>query len=336
MVTIKWGEILKHELILGASFAVVIGCVVFFIAIDAEPVSSEHDNYVATLIVAQDGTGHTDNLVWALDSVQASGGGMIFVKEGVYVLDNSLSINTDNVSIKGLGVGSELKFEPSADYASWWNENWLYRRAISLSLAAQHPDDYPIRIYIDNTTNLGGNLGLGNFDDLRFLENETSGVLSYWIENKVDSEHAIVWFKREDNSLDDNTIYIYYGNSNATNVDNAECVFGYDAGFDTLENESWTELDLKENIDFARDNSRLEINGTADAETSYVYYQLPTPRATFTLEWIWHLDYRASDGGYHDVGIGDAVGTINVWPNDGGMGLPVLFYSHSRGRNWKR
>lgn len=100
---------------------------------------------------------------------------------------------------------------PSANADSgWWNSDWLYRRSVDIS--GDHPENYQIELVLDKTDNLNDHC-MDNFQDLRFLENKTSGELSFWIENYVDGDNATVWVKREENT--DSSIYVYYGNSEA-------------------------------------------------------------------------------------------------------------------------
>jgi hypothetical protein len=63
-----------------------------------------------------------------------------------------------------------------------------------------------------------------NYGDLRFLESETTGVLSYWIENYTAAQ-AIVWVRRVQASGSDSTIYMYYGNATATTTSNESTTF---------------------------------------------------------------------------------------------------------------
>jgi len=98
--------------------------------------------------------------------------------------------------------------------AGWWNANWQYRRAITI--IGSHPENYQLRIilpFFDNS--------------IRFLEDEDSGLLPYWVESYTSTSMA-VWVKRfKANDGTDNTIYVYYGNPSATRQDNFSGVFSF-------------------------------------------------------------------------------------------------------------
>jgi len=106
----------------------------------------------------------------------------------------------------------------------WWNTSWQYRRAITLHTNENVTENYQYMIVLDKFDNLNGHCR-DDFGDIRFLENEDGGELSYWIENYIYGDNAVFWVKREDNSLSDNTIYVYYGNPSATSVENGDRTF---------------------------------------------------------------------------------------------------------------
>jgi hypothetical protein len=101
--------------------------------------------------------------------------------------------------------------------SGWWDINWTRRRSITIT--GNHPENYQIKIAISYDSDMRSDYG-----DLRFLENETAGVLSYWIENYT-VDNVTIWVRRVENS--DNTIYVYYGNPSATNAGNENAVFDY-------------------------------------------------------------------------------------------------------------
>jgi len=103
----------------------------------------------------------------------------------------------------------------------WWNGNWQYRKLITLTV---HPDNYQIKIVLDKVDNLNSHC-LDNFQDLRFTENDNGPELSYWIENYISGDNAVVWVRRVEN--DDNQIYVYYGNPNAPNTSSGDNTFPF-------------------------------------------------------------------------------------------------------------
>lgn len=96
------------------------------------------------------------------------------------------------------------------DPSNWWDNDWDFRRPVSVDGA--HPENFHLKVVIPYTGDMQQ-----DFSDIRFVENENSGALYYWIENYT-SDNATVWVRREENS--DNEIFLYYGNPGA--VDNSD------------------------------------------------------------------------------------------------------------------
>lgn len=121
----------------------------------------------------------------------------------------------------------------------WWDSDWSYRAPIVLTIGGNvPPENYQYKIVLDKVDNLNNHC-LDNFQDMRFLEDESSGELSFWIENFISGDNATFWVRREDNSLDDNIVYCYYGNASAGSAENGDATFEFfDDFIDTTK--GWT------------------------------------------------------------------------------------------------
>ena len=107
--------------------------------------------------------------------------------------------------------------------------SWPYRKAHEVvGSTAGAVTDYPIRIrvYYGSGTDSGENVYLNgkcraDFGDVRFAASDGT-LLSYWMESKVDGQYADFWVKVPSipASPGKATIYIYYGNPQATRADN--------------------------------------------------------------------------------------------------------------------
>jgi len=76
-----------------------------------------------------------------------------------------------------------------------------------------------------------------DFGDVRFTDDDGSTLLDHWMEEKVDSNYAIFWVEvTDDLSSQNQTIYIYYGKSDATTTSNGDNVFLF---FDDFPGSSW-------------------------------------------------------------------------------------------------
>lgn len=62
----------------------------------------------ATVVVAKDGSGDTDDIGEALLLLDVTGGS-VFIKEGTYVIDSAITIPRSNITIEGTGNGSVIE-----------------------------------------------------------------------------------------------------------------------------------------------------------------------------------------------------------------------------------
>jgi len=102
-----------------------------------------------------------------------------------------------------------------------------------------------------------------NFGDIRFTDDNGVTLLDYWMETKTDGDNAIFWVKiADDLSSTSQTIYVYYGKSDATTTSNPDNTFlFYDDFSGSLSPSKWTTLSGA----WATDGSgNLVIEPTAD------------------------------------------------------------------------
>jgi len=123
----------------------------------------------------------------------------------------------------------------------WWNTSWQYRRAITINNTENPHDlfDYQVRIVVPRFKGMNY-----NFSDIRFTYKEgmTESEINYWIENFT-NESAIVWVKVPFIPKTSNTtIYMYYGNKNATSESNGSAVFEFFDDFQGLDASNWVEV----------------------------------------------------------------------------------------------
>ena len=105
-----------------------------------------------------------------------------------------------------------------------WLAGWQYRKSHVIDASAGAGTGYQIRIkaYYGNGTDSGEDVYLLNhsrtdFGDVRFTDDDGTTPLDYWMEEKTDSDYAIFWVEvADDLSSVNQTIYIYYGKSDAT------------------------------------------------------------------------------------------------------------------------
>jgi len=141
-----------------------------------------------------------------------------------------------------------------------WLTGWTYRKDHFITPASGAGQNYQKRIVVhfgfgvDNDENvyLNGNCQ-ADFGDLRFTDNTGVALLDYWIQKKVDGNYTICWVEvRDDLSVYDKKVYIYYDKPGSTSVANGDATFIF---FD----------------DFEVDLSRWNMFGGPTLSTDYAY-----------------------------------------------------------------
>jgi hypothetical protein len=122
---------------------------------------------------------------------------------------------------------------PVAGQASWWDRSWTYRKSHTILAQAGAATGYQIMV----TVHYGSGLdSMGNvycngkcrsdFGDIRFTDSDGTTPLNYWMESKIDSDNAVFWVKiASDLSSQSATMYLYYGNGNASTTSSGDGTF---------------------------------------------------------------------------------------------------------------
>jgi len=142
--------------------------------------------------------------------------------------------------------GNTIGFEES----KWWAFSipkdvlfYVYGTVVDYQLS--------VTVHYANGTDNGDDVYLSgkcrtDFGDVRITLSDGTTIVagnnSGWMENKVDSSYAIIWWKHpEDLSSENRTVYVYYGKSDATWTDNGNTTFLQFDDFNNLN--AWT-IDL--------------------------------------------------------------------------------------------
>ena len=118
-----------------------------------------------------------------------------------------------------VAIVSIILFEGS--YA-WWNSSWQYRKPITVSEQSGNDlTDFQVKVVVNTSALISEGKMNSDCSDIRFTWlNETSGneqEIPYWIESGCNTSETIIWVKVPKIPANDNaTIYMYYGNPNAT------------------------------------------------------------------------------------------------------------------------
>jgi len=111
-----------------------------------------------------------------------------------------------------------------------WLTSWSYRREITIDNTSNSNNltDYQVKITLDNT-NFDFSKANNDGSDIRFTDDDGSTLLYHWIE-KWDSanQEAVIWVKVPSIlASSTKTIYMYYGNSSASDASDGVNTFEF-------------------------------------------------------------------------------------------------------------
>ena len=124
---------------------------------------------------------------------------------------------------KNINDNIDFRIKKNDEYLiewAWWNSSWEKKKPINISTAAATWNNYTVLLNITYDSDMNSDFG-----DLRFLESSESVELGYWVNNKSDSNYALVWINTSLTQNQNTTVYMYYNNSGASTSSNLDNVF---------------------------------------------------------------------------------------------------------------
>ena len=122
--------------------------------------------------------------------------------------------------------------------SGWFNSSWEYRKPIIIdnTLNPSQLTDFQILITFSSASLIDEGKMRSDCGDLRFAD--ANGVkLNYWIESGINTENTRVWVKIPlVPAGSSTTIYMYYGNPEATSESNGTATFEFFDDFENLNN----------------------------------------------------------------------------------------------------
>lgn len=114
---------------------------------------------------------------------------------------------------------------------SWYSSDWLYRRAVTVSnTTGSALTDHQVQITLNSSFNFTSAKGDGS--DIQITASDGTTLLPFWIESWKSPTSASVWVKVPSIPTSGTTVYLYYGNSNASSASSAANTFIVGADFE--------------------------------------------------------------------------------------------------------
>lgn len=199
---------------------------------------------------------------------------------------------------------------------SGWLSGFMYRKSHVIDSASNAGVNYQVEVIVHKETGIDGGANVytnghcrDDFGDVRFTKSDGITLLDYFMQGYSNGDQAIFWVKiTDDLSTSDATIYIYYGNSNATTMSNGESTFIFFDDFANLNqwmigNGNWSiengsaKCTQDGYLKYAIDHSdgaiiyRAKVSQQVDYSRAIVIYRMNSDvTAAFRSGWGYHSE----------------------------------------------
>lgn len=136
-------------------------------------------------------------------------------------------------------------FSAKKAVAAWFDETWGYRQRVDITNAGTAQTDFQVAITLDTAALITAGKMQTDCDDIRVTD-IGGKVLPIWIETGAkacNTTTTAIWTKVPSISTTGTTVYLYYGNSSAINVQNGNNVFTFfdDFSSTSIDSNKWTQ-----------------------------------------------------------------------------------------------
>ncbi len=183
-----------------------------------------------------------------------------------------------------------LTVENLAPPENWWNPNWQYRTPITINNSGSALTNYQILITLDTASLISAGKLRSDAGDLRFATPDCI-KLSYWIESGINTSSTKVWVKVPSIPAGTTTIYLYYGNPEATSESNGDNVFEFFDDFEdnSLDTSKWSKSGaFASNINEVNQHIEFYMPHSFDGNN---YTVLATIKAANGQYWRWTYNH---------------------------------------------
>ncbi len=134
-----------------------------------------------------------------------------------------------------LMAGGISVFCASEAHAAWFDRAWKFRKSHLITPSTgsiSAGTNYQVKVVVHKGA--GSDSGVDvycgsncqdDFDDIRFTGNNNKTTLDYWMEEYTSGTSATFWVEVADDLGSNATIYVYYGNPNASTASNGSNTF---------------------------------------------------------------------------------------------------------------
>ena len=170
---------------------------------------------------------------------------------------------------------------PEPTQASWWNETWLYRRAIQISNDnGEDLEDFQVAITLDTASLIADGKMQDTCDDVRFT-NINGKLLPYFQTTACNAATTRYWVKVDNIPTPSATIYVYYGNQGAPSGSNRSNTF--DLSFLGTFSQTFSDANIATNHGASSDR----VNNFYISQSTYVN--------RFNTSWAYQQQYGSLD-----------------------------------------
>jgi len=160
--------------------------------------------------------------------------------------------------------------------ASWWNDGWNYRKAVSISnTSGSNLTDFQVSLSIGTSALIASGKMQSDCDDIRVTD-INGNLLAYWIEENNPGCNQLtdtkIWIKANSLPTSGATVYLYYGNNSAPSAQSGDNTFEFFDDFNDgiLDTNKWQALttgNLDATLYWAETGGNLQINTSPNYST---------------------------------------------------------------------
>jgi hypothetical protein len=144
-----------------------------------------------------------------------------------------------------------------------WLPGFFYRKAITIDNTQNSNTltDYQVLVTLDTASLISANKMRSDCGDIRFTDSDGVTPLNYWIESGINTTATKIWVKVPNiPASSTTTIYVYYGNPNATSQSNGTATFDWFDDFSVDSRSKYTAINA--NLAYDATNNRMTITAT--------------------------------------------------------------------------